>query len=165
MFGKMSKRQIGNLGEGIACNFLIKKDFLITARNYWKKWGEIDIVAEKGGATHFIEVKTVSIASKNCLLRSEPSRRGSTTGVSCENLESGGDQATHGDNANNFGSYRAEDNVHPWKLKRLARTIQSYLLEKNFSDYRKWQFDVITVRLNLADKRAKIKHLEDIILS
>ncbi|MFA6536376.1 MAG: YraN family protein [Candidatus Paceibacterota bacterium] len=143
MFGRISKKQIGNLGEGIACNFLIKKDFLILARNYWKKWGEIDIVAEKGEITHFVEVKTVSR----------------------ENSESDMGKVPRENLADNSGSYRAEDNVHPWKLKRLSRTIQSYLLEKNFSDYQKWQFDVITVQVNLGDKRAKIKHLEDIILS
>lgn len=143
MFGRMTKRQIGNLGEGIACNFLIKKNFLILARNYWKKWGEIDIVAEKGEITYFIEVKTVSCETSKV----------SGPDVTRENISSGLDR------------HRAEDNVHPWKLKRLARTIQSYLLEKNFPDYKKWRFDVVTVELNLADKRAKIKHLEDIILS
>lgn len=38
--------KIGNLGENIACNFLEKKGFKIIERNYRKKWGEIDIIAQ-----------------------------------------------------------------------------------------------------------------------
>lgn len=53
------KKKIGALGENIACRFLVKHGFMILDRNYNKKWGEIDIVAEKDKAVHFIEVKTV----------------------------------------------------------------------------------------------------------
>jgi len=28
------------------------------------------------------------------------------------------------------GDYRPEDNMHPWKLKRLSRVIQTYLLDR-----------------------------------
>ena len=52
-------RKTGNLGEDIACKFLINKGFLIVERNVLRKWGEIDIVASKTGVLHFIEVKTV----------------------------------------------------------------------------------------------------------
>jgi len=38
--------KIGNLGEDIACRFLKKKGFKIVDRNYRKKWGEIDIIAQ-----------------------------------------------------------------------------------------------------------------------
>ncbi len=53
------KKKIGNLGENIACRFLVKRSFKILDRNYSKKWGEIDIVAEKEGILRFIEVKTI----------------------------------------------------------------------------------------------------------
>ena len=52
--------EIGRLGEDIACRFLKEKGFKVVERNYWKKWGEIDIVAEKEGVLRFIEVKTVT---------------------------------------------------------------------------------------------------------
>ena len=39
---------------------MAKKGFKIIARNYWRKWGEIDIVAQKDNNLHFIEVKTVT---------------------------------------------------------------------------------------------------------
>ncbi len=54
------KQKIGEIGESVACEFLMKHNFLIKDRNYRKKWGEIDIVAEKDNLLHFIEVKSVS---------------------------------------------------------------------------------------------------------
>jgi putative endonuclease len=56
-------QKIGELGEYIACNYLKARNYLIIERNYTKKWGEIDIVAQKGEVTHFIEVKSVSRSS------------------------------------------------------------------------------------------------------
>src|SRR5688572_13744971 len=55
------KREFGNLGEDIACKFLIKHTFKIIKRNYLRKCGEIDIVASRNGITHFVEVKTISV--------------------------------------------------------------------------------------------------------
>ncbi len=52
------KKDVGNLGEEIACTFLIKKGFRIIERNYLKKWGEIDIIAIKDSILTFIEVKS-----------------------------------------------------------------------------------------------------------
>ena len=57
-------QKTGELGETIACKYLISHGFKILERNFTRKWGEIDIVAqkneEKGRVTHFIEVKSVS---------------------------------------------------------------------------------------------------------
>lgn len=52
--------QTGKIGEEIACKFLMKHGYEIVERNYDKKWGELDIIAEKQGVLHFVEVKTVS---------------------------------------------------------------------------------------------------------
>ena len=57
----MHNRQKGDLGESIACARLIKEGFVIKARNYMKKWGEIDIIAEKDDTVHFVEVKSVMV--------------------------------------------------------------------------------------------------------
>ena len=40
-------QKIGELGEDLACKFLMKHEFIISERNYTRKWGEIDIIAEK----------------------------------------------------------------------------------------------------------------------
>ena len=54
------KRKIGDIGEEVAVKYLERKGFRILERNYLRKWGEIDIVAEKGNLLSFIEVKSVS---------------------------------------------------------------------------------------------------------
>ena len=50
--------EIGKLGEDMVAKYLQKQGCLITRRNYHSKYGEIDIVAEKGEYIFFIEVKT-----------------------------------------------------------------------------------------------------------
>ena len=61
-------------------------------------------------------------------------------------------------------SYRAEDNMHPWKLQRLARTIQSYLLDKDIPDDVDWQFDLVTVYIDMDKRLSRVFLLEDIVL-
>jgi putative endonuclease len=60
--------------------------------------------------------------------------------------------------------YRPEDNLHPWKLERLSKTIQIYLLENNVSDETDWQFDVITVYIDENKRISKVFILENVIL-
>ncbi|MEK7107399.1 MAG: YraN family protein [Patescibacteria group bacterium] len=55
-----ARKQVGQTGEDIACQFLERKGFRIVDRNYRKPWGEIDIIAEKDGTVRFVEVKAVS---------------------------------------------------------------------------------------------------------
>ncbi len=52
------KRNLGDRGEEIASLYLKKCGFLILARNYRKKFGEIDIIARDKDCLVFIEVKT-----------------------------------------------------------------------------------------------------------
>lgn len=54
-------QKTGELGESIACMFLVKHGYEIIERNYTKKWGEIDIIAKKGEMTHLIEVKAKTV--------------------------------------------------------------------------------------------------------
>ena len=55
----MTNKEIGQLGEELACNYLMKNGFRLLHRN-WRLKGryEIDIVAFKDNALHFVEVKT-----------------------------------------------------------------------------------------------------------
>ncbi len=129
-----NRRQVGELGEGIACKFLVKHGHKIKDRNYRKKWGEIDIISEKDNIIHFVEVKSVS-------------REILPTTVNHETNE-----------------YRPEDNIHPWKIKKIHRTIQTYLLDKKISDETDWQVDIIAVFLSIKDRKAKIRVTENIIL-
>jgi putative endonuclease len=134
------KQKIGELGENIAVKFLIKNSFSIIDRNYTKKWGEIDIVAEKAKKLYFIEVKSVSRLTLNTFV-----------------------PKSYNDSDERY-EHRPEDNMHPWKLKRLSKTIQTYLLSKNIPDEKEWQVDLLVVYLCQKEKKAKIKVVSDIIL-
>ena len=59
-------------------------------------------------------------------------------------------------------NYEPEENVHPWKLKRLSRAIQTYLAEKKIDDDAEWQVDVAAVFLDFRTKKARIRVTEDI---
>ena len=48
----------GNLGENAACKHLKKNGYKILERNYRKRYGEIDIIAQKDDVYIFVEVKT-----------------------------------------------------------------------------------------------------------
>jgi putative endonuclease len=57
---KTEKRKIGDVGEEIVSKYLVNKGYSVVERNYWRPWGEIDLVAQRGGRIHFVEVKSVS---------------------------------------------------------------------------------------------------------
>lgn len=54
----MKRKDIGNLGEKLARQFLVKKGYAIIGSNYRCPYGEIDIIARDGGFLVFVEVKT-----------------------------------------------------------------------------------------------------------
>ena len=55
----MGKTQvIGNSGEGFVAEYLKKKGYIISAKNYRCKFGEIDVIAENDDEILFVEVKT-----------------------------------------------------------------------------------------------------------
>lgn len=125
MDNRTEKRKLGDIGENIACDFLKGKGFEIIERNYLRKWGEIDIIAKKSGAVHFVEVKSV----------------------------------THGTYTD---GYRPEDNMHPWKLKRLARAMQTYLLDRKLDC--DWQLDLVTVKMDQQTRKARVEIIENVII-
>ena len=45
--------ETGVVGENIVTKYLENKGFSVIDRNYNKKWGELDIIAQKGGLVHF----------------------------------------------------------------------------------------------------------------
>ena len=57
----MPVNKVGKLGEDIATRFLVEKGFTIIERNKNLGFAEIDIICEKEGTVHFVEVKSNSI--------------------------------------------------------------------------------------------------------
>jgi putative endonuclease len=127
-------RQFGNIGEKLACQFLMKRGHKILLQNYLKPWGEIDIISTKAEKYHFIEVKSVSSEILENVIHETPQIR---------------------------DSFRPEENVHPQKLKKLYRTIESYLMENELEN--EWQLDVITVKIDKGTKKARIELIENIV--
>ena len=64
----MDTKEIGNLGENLACEYLVSNGYDILGRNYRINFGEIDIIAQKkqklfgenDKTIHFVEVKSLS---------------------------------------------------------------------------------------------------------
>jgi putative endonuclease len=137
---KTIKRQVGDVGEGVACTYLKDRGYCVLERNYLKPWGEIDIVAQKAHKLHFIEVKSVSVT------------------------HGGGVSHGTGEGNGSRGTYRPEENVHPAKLKRLHRAIQTYLIDHKVPQEREWQIDVACVYLDFGSRKAKVEVLENVIL-
>ncbi|MDP3957904.1 MAG: YraN family protein [bacterium] len=119
-----AKAKIGALGEQIAARFLEGKGFSVIGRNYWQKWGEIDLIAEDRAALRFVEVKTM--------------------------------ERTEGE------SFLPEENVHKEKLKRLFRTIHTYLDDKREGE-REWQLDVVAVIIDFKEKTASVRFTENVL--
>lgn len=56
---RLTTKEIGNLGEKIACEYIKRHGMKVVERNLTRKTGEVDIVAKEGDTLHFIEVKTI----------------------------------------------------------------------------------------------------------
>lgn len=55
----MNNRDFGNMGEDLACEYLLKNGYRILERNkYFSKLCEIDIIAKFKNTVVFVEVKT-----------------------------------------------------------------------------------------------------------
>jgi len=56
--GGAGKRELGQRGEAIICQYIESKGMRLIERNFHCRGGEIDIIARDGDTVAFIEVKT-----------------------------------------------------------------------------------------------------------
>ena len=124
--------EVGRIGEDIASRFLSEKGLKVVERNFRRPYGEIDIVSRESSGIY----RFVEVKT-----------------VSWETGEPGVSHET---------GYRPEENMHPQKVKRLMRVIESYILFRSIEE--DWQVDVIAVYLDREAKRAKVRHLENVVL-
>ncbi len=59
---------------------------------------------------------------------------------------------------------RPEENVHPKKIERLKRAIQTYLAERKVSKDIPWQVDIMAVFLDKDSKKAKVRTMANVII-
>ena len=140
---KGQKNKVGACGELVAQKYLEKKGLILLERNYLRKWGEIDLIMRQEASlsdagercpeiVHFVEVKAVSYETKEAL-----------------------------DYAVSHETWRPEEQVHAFKLKKLFRTIETWLAEQEYEG--EWQLDVVAVRLVLEPKYARVKYIPNVI--
>lgn len=100
---KLTTREIGDTGEQIASQYLQNIGFSLIERNYWRKWGEIDLIVSKNNKIHFVEVKTVSHATiaelEVAVLR---------------------------------GTWRPEEQVHQFKLHQIHKALETWVSERAY---------------------------------
>ena len=96
--------EVGEIGEHIAAKYLQQQDHAILDCNFRRTWGELDIVSERGGVVHFVEVKTVSYETKSELQI-----------------------------ATRSGTYRPEEQIDDKKLQKLKRTISSWVTANQYT--------------------------------
>lgn len=125
-----SRKDIGALGERIAATYLVRHGFQIVGRNIARKTGELDVVARKGRALYFVEVKTILC-----------------------------DELPVPDSA--IDRYDPADNLHPYKIRKVARTAQWYVAEQDWEG--EWQVDGILVWLRRHDGRARVRYIPQIL--
>ena len=136
----MDTRELGNLGEKLACEYLVEKGFNILGKNYTVPtcrqgiiWGEIDIIAKKkfklfsknDKIIHFVEVKTILSSLK--------------------------------------GGFYPEDRVNYKKQKKLRQLSEIWLKNNRLKENHPYQIDVVGVTMSNNFKDSKIDYFENIV--
>lgn len=134
MDNRTEKRRVGDFGEGIALKFLMKHSFTLLERNYLRPWGEIDLIVKKAKETHFIEVKT----SVSYEMDGEDTKKASRE-IS-----------------------RPEDNIHPMKLRRMHKAIQTYCMQHDIGEEEIF-VDAIIVKVSRDYTKAKVTFIDNVL--
>ncbi len=132
---KTYKQQVGKIGQNIAGDYLRRHKYIVIRRNYLRKWGEIDLIAQKNSTIYFFEVKTVT----RCYI--------------CNDQKSINSYRAE-DNMHLYKTERLKKTIQSYlaETKTDKREIE-------------WKFDVIVIILDKKDlSLIKLDHLENIIL-
>ncbi len=97
-----SRKEVGNIGERAAAEYLRRNGFRILDRNVARKTGELDIVAQKGAVVHVVEVKSIA----------------------CDEFP--------GTPARGRSVFDPAENLHPMKIRKVVRTGEWYVAEKGW---------------------------------
>ena len=142
-------QKIGEIGEEIACKYLINKGFTVIERNFTRKAGEIDIVARKGNEIQFFEVKSASLDESRRV-----SRETSNNPVSSDFAKATLDVSRE--------TFRPEENMTFAKMKKLSRVTQIFFTEhRQFRDI-DFFWNIILVEMNQITRIAKVRMLEKV---
>ena len=119
----LSKKEIGNLGEKIACKYLQKNNYKIITCNYQKQIGEVDIIAQSPeDVLVFFEIKA---------------------------------RTSH-----KYGT--GAESVNKAKQEKLVKTAYTYLQENNIEN-QNFRIDVISIDLNMKNRKSKVTHYRNAV--
>ena len=145
--------KIGQIGEDLACRYLLNNKYKIVDRNYREKWGEIDIICkDKNGVLVFVEVKALKMFHPPLMHK----------------------WGVHGGVKQTEGYFTPEENLHSSKLKKVKRTAYLYanfhpdLINENWG----WRIDLVAIEIGHPNpktipiiellKSCQIRHYENI---
>ncbi len=131
---KKANKLKGDVGESVAAAYLEQHGFEVVCRNYRQKWGEIDIVASRGGEIHFVEVKATTVKTLK-------------------------DVARYRENG-----YLPEERVNFHKMQQLRRIIETFLMEFPKWHHATIVVDIAAVYLGQAEQKGRVFLIENIML-
>ena len=129
-----SRKEVGALGEKVAAAYLLRRGFKVVDRNIARKTGELDLIAQSNGH----EGETLHFVEVKTVMAEEFPKD-----------EGGRDD------------YDPSVNLHAAKVKKVARTAEWYVAEKDWEG--EWQVDGCLVWLRRRDGLARVHYLPQIV--
>jgi len=128
----MNTKDLGNLGENLACEYLVNNGYNILGRNYRINFGEIDIIAQKkqnflgknDKTIHFVEVKALGGQTSQC--------------------------------------FYPEEHVNYKKQNKLKRLAEIWLSKNKVKENTPYQIDIIAVSFDHKTNEPKLNYFENI---
>ena len=153
----MSTKELGNLAENLAARFLQDKGYEIIDKNYTRPWGEVDIIAKLPITNNPARRQGFGGPGK-LLITNEKDDNNDDIMVTENVIIFVEVKANKGD----FEGFAPEDRVDERKRDKIAKTAL-YFLENELGDTDiEWRIDVVAVTFDEKNKKAKIKHYENI---
>ena len=128
----IDKKKIGELGEKIAENFLKKKGYRILDRNFFTRLA----LGPKTGEIDIVAKKDNTISF-----------------VEVKTIET-----AFRDSYARGGFISPEEKVNFQKQRKIIKTAQIWLSKNKMPLDKKWQIDVISIKIDLESKKAQIQH-------
>jgi putative endonuclease len=128
----MDSKKLGILGEKIAQKYLEKKGYQILDKNYSSKF----VSGPQRGEIDIVAKKSDIISF-----------------IEVKTLEDSGEP---------FSSISPEEKFNLAKKRKIIKMAEGWLIEKKIPFDSQWQIDVISIKINLEDKKAKILYFSNV---
>ena len=149
----MGTRDLGQLGEDLACEYLVSKGFVIMGRNYRINFGEIDIIAKKNPAPLNKIFQILNFASEqNLFNRVKRIFKKTDKGIHFVEVKS---------LAGSGKDFFPEDRVDYYKKEKLKKLAEIWMESNKFPQNYPYQIDIVAILIN--GNKKDIKLFENIL--